>query len=30
MASTSVNLVPIQILAYYLAVERGFDPDYDS
>ena len=27
MASAIVNLVPVQILAYYLAVERGFDPD---
>jgi len=27
MASPVVNLVPVQLLAYYLAVERGFDPD---
>ena len=27
MASAIVNLVPVQVLAYYLAVERGFDPD---
>src|SRR3989440_2137489 len=27
MASAIVNLVPVQILAYYLAVERGCDPD---
>jgi glutamine---fructose-6-phosphate transaminase (isomerizing) len=27
MASPIVNLVPIQVLAYYLAVERGCDPD---
>ena len=26
-ASAIVNLVPVQALAYYLAVERGFDPD---
>jgi glucosamine--fructose-6-phosphate aminotransferase (isomerizing) len=27
MASAIVNLVPVQLLAYYLAVARGFDPD---
>jgi glucosamine 6-phosphate synthetase-like amidotransferase/phosphosugar isomerase protein len=27
MASAIVNLVPVQILAYYLAIEQCFDPD---
>jgi glucosamine--fructose-6-phosphate aminotransferase (isomerizing) len=27
VASAIVNLIPVQVLAYYLAVERGFDPD---
>ena len=26
-AQPIVNLIPIQILSYYLAVERGHDPD---
>ncbi len=27
VASAIVTLIPVQVLAYYLAVERGFDPD---
>lgn len=27
MASNLVNIVPMQLLAYYLAIERGCDPD---
>ena len=27
-ASPLVTLVPLQLFAYYLALERGFDPDY--
>ena len=27
IASPIVNIIPIQLLAYYLAVEKGFDPD---
>jgi len=26
--SPILNLVPVQLLAYYLTLERGFDPDY--
>ena len=26
-ASALLNLIPVQILSYYLAIERGFDPD---
>lgn len=27
VASPIVNIIPIQLLAYYLAVEKGYDPD---
>jgi glucosamine--fructose-6-phosphate aminotransferase (isomerizing) len=27
IASAILNLIPVQVLSYFLALERGFDPD---